>query len=89
MEQFCKPTLDSQLILKASFNRRSVYMFQRRRKIGVAGAAAVAALYQFGGNSETNVMVNYALSSADAPKYGNGGKTVVINFKGYLMGCMQ
>jgi peptide/nickel transport system substrate-binding protein len=123
-------------------------MFQRRRKIGVAGVAAVAAtallaagcgssstsgssssstsvknavatlpivtgtgpncidifegtqcysvasledfewqmflpLYTFGGNSNTNVTVDYALSPADAPVYKNGGKTVVINLKGW------
>lgn len=122
-------------------------MFQRRRKIGVAGVAAVAAtallaagcgsgsggssntgpsvknavatlpivqgtgancifpftgtqcysvanyedfeyqmvlpLYQFGGNSDTSVLVNYPLSPANAPVYTNGGKTVVINFKGW------
>jgi peptide/nickel transport system substrate-binding protein len=121
-------------------------MFQRRRKIGVAGVAAVAAtallaagcgsststspsttsvknavatlpivtgtgpncieifegtqcysvasledfewqmflpLYAFGGNSNTNVTVDYALSPADAPVYKNGGKTVVINLKGW------
>jgi len=40
-------------------------------------------LYQFGSNSETNVTVNYALSPADAPVYKNGGKTVVINLKGW------
>jgi peptide/nickel transport system substrate-binding protein len=121
-------------------------MFQRRRKVGVAGVAAVAAtallaagcgsstspststgsvknavatlpivsgtgancinpfegtqcysvasvedfewqmylpLYVFGGDSNTNVTVDYGLSPADAPIYENGGKTVVINFKGW------
>jgi peptide/nickel transport system substrate-binding protein len=122
-------------------------MFQRRRKIGVAGVAAVAAtallaagcgssnsgtnagggsvknavatlpivtgtgpnciypftgtqcysvanyedfqyemvlpLYQFGGNSNTSVLVNFPLSPAAAPVYKNGGKTVVINLKGW------
>jgi len=122
-------------------------MFQRRRKIGVAGVAAVAAtallaagcgsssnsgtssstsvknavatlpivtgtgancifpfegtqcysvanfedfeyqmvlpLYQFGSDNETNVTVNYVQSPADAPVYKNGGKTVVINLKGW------
>ena len=123
-------------------------MFQRRRKIGVAGVAAVAAtallaagcgssnsggspntggavknavatlplvtgtgancifpfegtqcysvanyedfeyqlvlpLVQFGGNSNTAVTVNWPLSPIDAPVYKNGGKQVVINFKGW------
>jgi peptide/nickel transport system substrate-binding protein len=43
----------------------------------------VLPLYQFGGNSETNVTVNYPLSPANAPVFSNGGKTVVINFKGW------
>jgi peptide/nickel transport system substrate-binding protein len=43
----------------------------------------VLPLYQFGGNSETNVTVNYALSPADQPVFKNGGKTVVINLKGW------
>ena len=40
-------------------------------------------LYQFGGNSNTNISVNYPLSPASAPVYSNGGKTVVINLKGW------
>jgi len=43
----------------------------------------VLPLYTFGSNSETNVTANYALSPADAPVYKNGGKTVVINLKGW------
>jgi peptide/nickel transport system substrate-binding protein len=43
----------------------------------------VLPLYTFGGNSETNVTVNYVQSPADQPVYKNGGKTVVINFKGW------
>jgi len=43
----------------------------------------VLPLYTFGGNSNTNVTVNYALSPADAPVFKNGGKTVVINLKGW------
>jgi peptide/nickel transport system substrate-binding protein len=120
-------------------------MFERRRKIGVAGIAAVAAtallaagcgssvsttktgaplkggvatvsnidgaganqifpfsstqfysvtnyedfmylmqrpLYMFGGNN-TSITVNYGESPADAPIYTNGGKSVVINMKGW------
>jgi peptide/nickel transport system substrate-binding protein len=40
-------------------------------------------LYMFGNNSNTSVTVNYPLSPADAPVYTNGGKTVVINMKGW------
>jgi peptide/nickel transport system substrate-binding protein len=40
-------------------------------------------LYMFGNNSNTSVTVNYPLSPADAPVYSNGGKTVVINMKGW------
>jgi peptide/nickel transport system substrate-binding protein len=40
-------------------------------------------LYTFGGDSNTNVKVDYALSPADQPVYQNGGKTVVINLKGW------
>src|SRR5271165_688794 len=40
-------------------------------------------LYQFGGNSNTSISVNYPLSPAAAPIYSNGGKTVVINLKGW------
>jgi len=43
----------------------------------------VLPLYTFGSNSETNVTVNYVQSPADAPIYKNGGKTVVINLKGW------
>ena len=40
-------------------------------------------LYMFGGNSNTSVSVNYALSPANPPVYSNGGKTVVVNLKGW------
>jgi peptide/nickel transport system substrate-binding protein len=43
----------------------------------------VLPLVTFGGNSETNVTANYVESPADAPIYKNGGKTVVINLKGW------
>ncbi len=43
----------------------------------------VRPLYMFGGNSNTSVSINYPLSPADAPVYSNGGKTVVINLKGW------
>jgi peptide/nickel transport system substrate-binding protein len=39
-------------------------------------------LYVFGGNSQS-VDVNYPLSPAAAPIYSNGGKTIVINMKGW------
>ena len=39
-------------------------------------------LYMFG-NEGQSIAVNYALSPADAPVYSNGGKTVVINLKGW------
>jgi peptide/nickel transport system substrate-binding protein len=39
-------------------------------------------LYMFGGNN-TSIAVNYAESPADAPIYSDGGKTVVINLKGW------
>ena len=39
-------------------------------------------LYFFGGNNQS-VAVNYPLSVAQAPIYSNGGKTIVINMKGY------
>ncbi len=39
-------------------------------------------LYMFGGNNDS-IQVNYALSPADAPIYSDGGKTIVINFKGW------
>jgi len=40
-------------------------------------------LYQFGGNSNTSISVNYPLSPASAPVYTDGGKTVTINLKGW------
>jgi peptide/nickel transport system substrate-binding protein len=40
-------------------------------------------LYMFGNNTNTNVTINYPLSPANAPNYTNGGKTVVINMKGW------
>ena len=40
-------------------------------------------LYNFGGNSNTSISVDYADSPADAPIYSDGGKTVVINLKGW------
>jgi peptide/nickel transport system substrate-binding protein len=40
-------------------------------------------LYMFGNNTDTSVSVNYPLSPASAPDYTNGGKTVVINMKGW------
>ncbi len=43
----------------------------------------VRPLYMFGGNSNTSISVNYPLSPANAPKYSDGGKTVVINLKGW------
>jgi peptide/nickel transport system substrate-binding protein len=43
----------------------------------------VLPLVQFGGNSNTSVLVNFPLSPIQAPVYKNGGKTVVINFKGW------
>ena len=39
-------------------------------------------LYYFGGNN-TSPTINYALSTANAPIYTNGGKTIVINMKGW------
>jgi peptide/nickel transport system substrate-binding protein len=39
-------------------------------------------LYFFGGNN-TSVAVNYPLSTANAPVYTDGGKTVTINMKGW------
>jgi peptide/nickel transport system substrate-binding protein len=39
-------------------------------------------LYVFGNNG-TSVTANYSLSPASAPVYSNGGKTVVINLKGW------
>ena len=40
-------------------------------------------LYMFGNNTNTNVTINYPLSPANAPVYTNGGKTVVVNMKGW------
>ncbi len=40
-------------------------------------------LYLFGNNSNTSVTVNYPLSPARSPVYTNGGKTVVLNMKGW------
>jgi len=39
-------------------------------------------LYYFGGNN-TSVAINYQLSTADAPVYSDGGKTVTITMKGW------
>jgi peptide/nickel transport system substrate-binding protein len=39
-------------------------------------------LYMFGGNN-TSIAVNYPLSLANAPVYSDGGKTVVVNLKGW------
>jgi peptide/nickel transport system substrate-binding protein len=39
-------------------------------------------LYMFGANNNS-IAVNYALSPANAPVYSNGGKTIVINMKGW------
>lgn len=39
-------------------------------------------LYWFGGNN-TQPTVDYGLSTADAPVYSDGGKTVTINLKGW------
>ncbi|HEY1640069.1 MAG TPA: hypothetical protein VGG35_05240, partial [Streptosporangiaceae bacterium] len=40
-------------------------------------------LYMFGNNTNTNVAINYPLSPANPPVYSNGGKTVVVNMKGW------
>jgi peptide/nickel transport system substrate-binding protein len=40
-------------------------------------------LYMFGSNSGTDVSINYPLSTADAPVYSNGGKTVAVTMKGW------
>jgi len=40
-------------------------------------------LYMFGNNTNTNVTINYPLSTAEPPVYSNGGKTVVVNMKGW------
>ncbi len=42
----------------------------------------VRPLYMFGNNGQS-IAVNYSLSPADAPVYSDGGKTVVINMKGW------
>jgi peptide/nickel transport system substrate-binding protein len=39
-------------------------------------------LYEFGGNNNS-VTVNYPLSTANAPVYSSGGKTVTISMKGW------
>ncbi len=40
-------------------------------------------LYMFGNNTNDNVAINYPLSPASPPVYSNGGKTVVVNMKGW------
>ncbi len=40
-------------------------------------------LYMFGNNTNTSVSVNYPLSPASPPEFTNGGKTLVINMKGW------
>jgi peptide/nickel transport system substrate-binding protein len=40
-------------------------------------------LYMFGANNNTSVTVNYPLSPANPPVYSNGGRTVVVNMKGW------
>ncbi|HEY1643236.1 MAG TPA: hypothetical protein VGG35_21290, partial [Streptosporangiaceae bacterium] len=40
-------------------------------------------LYMFGNNTNNNVAINYPLSPANPPVYSNGGKTVVVNMKGW------
>ena len=40
-------------------------------------------LYLFGNNSDNSVSINYPLSPASPPVYSNGGKTVVVNMKGW------
>jgi peptide/nickel transport system substrate-binding protein len=40
-------------------------------------------LYMFGGNSNSSITIDYPDSPAGAPVYSNGGKTVVINLKGW------
>jgi peptide/nickel transport system substrate-binding protein len=40
-------------------------------------------LYMFGNNTNDNVAINYPLSPANEPTYSNGGKTVVVNMKGW------
>ena len=43
----------------------------------------VRPLYIFGNNTSSSVAINYPLSTASAPVYSNGGKTVVVNMKGW------
>ena len=40
-------------------------------------------LYLFGNNTDSSVSVNYPLSTATPPVYSDGGKTVVVNMKGW------
>ncbi len=40
-------------------------------------------LYMFGNNTNDNVAINYPLSPANPPVYSNGGKTAVVNMKGW------
>jgi peptide/nickel transport system substrate-binding protein len=40
-------------------------------------------LYIFGNNTDNSVSINYPLSTANPPIYSNGGKTVVVNMKGW------
>jgi peptide/nickel transport system substrate-binding protein len=40
-------------------------------------------LYLFGNNTDSSVSVNYPLSTASPPVYSDGGKTVVVNMKGW------
>jgi peptide/nickel transport system substrate-binding protein len=40
-------------------------------------------LYIFGNNTNNSVSINYPLSTAIPPTYSNGGKTVVVNMKGW------
>jgi peptide/nickel transport system substrate-binding protein len=40
-------------------------------------------LYMFGNNTGNDVAINYPLSPANQPTYSNGGKTVVVDMKGW------
>src|SRR5215471_18975743 len=40
-------------------------------------------LYMFGDNSNTSTAINYPLSTANAPVYSNGNKTVAVTMKGW------
>ena len=40
-------------------------------------------LYMFGANNNTSTSINYPLSTANAPVYTNGGKTVTVTMKGW------